>query len=140
VLGAGAPSWAKGDSVSALERALLAPPSTSAIPAGITELRQHVAAVRSVFQLGHYTESASRLPAVLSTAMATRAEAKNPAEANGLLADLYTLASELMVKLNRTQSALITVTTRTTPSPKPQRTARGRSCCVVPVTPTPRRA
>lgn len=108
VIGAGAPSWAKNDPVSTLERALLAPPSTSAVPVGITELRQQVTAVRSVFQLGHYTESASRLPSVLSTAMATRAEAGNPAEANGLMADLYTLASELMVKLNRTQSALIT--------------------------------
>lgn len=108
VLGAGVPSWAKNDPVNALERALLAPPSTDAVPVGITELRRQVAAVRSVFQLGQYTESASRLPAVLSTAIATRAEAENPAEANALMADLYTLASELMVKLDRTQSALIT--------------------------------
>ncbi|MCP2242493.1 helix-turn-helix domain-containing protein [Lentzea aerocolonigenes] len=107
-LGAGVPSWAKNDPVDALERALLAPPSTGAIPVEVTELRRQVAEVRSVFQLGHYTESASRLPAVLSTAMATRAEAENPADANSLMADLYTLASELMVKLNRTQSALIT--------------------------------
>ncbi|GGU39851.1 helix-turn-helix domain-containing protein [Lentzea flava] len=106
VLGAGSPAVA--DPVSTLERALLDPPVTGANPVTIPQLRHQVEAARSVFQLGRYTEAATRLPALLSTTMATRAENDDVAAANGLLADLYTLASELMVKLDREQLAWTT--------------------------------
>lgn len=94
--------------MSALERALLDPPVIGATPVTIPQLRQQVAVARSVFQLGRYTEAATRLPTLLSTTMATRAESDNVAAANSLLADLYTLASALMVKLDREQLAWTT--------------------------------
>jgi hypothetical protein len=67
--------------------------------------------VRSVFQHGRYTDVATTLPGLLSTTMATRGAGASTADiatANGLLADLYTLASELMVKLGNDQLAWTT--------------------------------
>lgn len=93
---------ATDDSVSALERALLAPPNATGIPVTLDRLRREVAAARSVLQHGRYTQVTTQLPALLATAMATRAESPTSADisvASGQLAEIYTLASELMVKL-----------------------------------------
>ncbi|WP_439659526.1 helix-turn-helix domain-containing protein [Lentzea sp. HUAS TT2] len=108
VLGTGSPVSAEADPVSTLERALLDPPTTSATPVTIAQLQADVAHTRSVYQLGRYTEAATQLPGLVSTAMATRAENEDTSSANGLLADAYTLASELMVKLDRGQLAWTT--------------------------------
>lgn len=73
--------------------------------------RQEVAAAHSVFQHGRYADVAARLPSLLSAAMATCAEggtAEDMTGANGLLAEVYTLASELMVKLGDDQLAWTT--------------------------------
>jgi hypothetical protein len=94
--------------VGTLERALLAPPAVGGVPVAGPRLREQVAAARSVFQLGRYTELAGRLPGLLSTSMATRAEgttSEHIADTNGLLAELHTLAAELMVKLGNDQLA-----------------------------------
>jgi hypothetical protein len=93
---------AVGDPVSALETALLDPPLATGIPVALPHLRRDVATARSMFQQGRYTEVASALPDMLSTAMATRAElttSEDIAAASGQLAEIYVLASELMVKL-----------------------------------------
>jgi transcriptional regulator with XRE-family HTH domain len=108
VLGTAPPSSAKADPVSALESALLDPPVTNATPVTIAELRAGVSEARSVFQLGRYTEAAAQLPDLVSTGLATRAENDDTSASNALLADTYTLASELMVKLDRKQLAWTT--------------------------------
>lgn len=84
----------------ALERALLDPQASSGIPVALPRLRQQIAAARLVFQHGRYSDVASRLPDLLSTALATRAEAPSEhiASACGLLTELHVLTSELMVK------------------------------------------
>jgi hypothetical protein len=110
-LGASPRAVATGNPVSVLENALLDPPSTGGIPLAVPRLRQEVAATRSVFQHGRYTDAATRLPGLLSTTTANRADsgsAGDIAAANGLLAELYTLASELMVKLGNDQLAWTT--------------------------------
>jgi transcriptional regulator with XRE-family HTH domain len=111
VLGVTPQPQATAISLEALQHALLAPPNTAGVPVAVPRLRQHVAAARSVFQLGRYTDVAGRLPGLLSTAMATRADSSTSehiAVANGLLAELHTLASELMVKLGDDQLAWTT--------------------------------
>ncbi|MET9225604.1 helix-turn-helix domain-containing protein [Lentzea sp. NPDC003310] len=100
VLGTATPSLASANPVSALERALLDPPVKNATPVTIAQLRTSVAEAKSVFQLGRYTEAATQLPRLVSTALATRAENDDKPSANALLADAYTLASELTVKLD----------------------------------------
>lgn len=98
-------------SVEALERALLDPPATGGVPVAVPRLRQQIAVARSVFQHGRYTDVASRLPDLLSTAMATRADgatSEDIANANGLLAELHTLTSELMVKFGNDRLAWTT--------------------------------
>ncbi|HEX5407771.1 MAG TPA: helix-turn-helix transcriptional regulator [Pseudonocardiaceae bacterium] len=99
-----------GDAVSALESALLGSPLTDGVPVTLPRLRDEVAATRAVFQHGHYAEVATRLPGLLSTAMATRAESSSldVASVDGQLAGLYTLASELMIKLGQDQLAWTT--------------------------------
>jgi len=94
-----------------LENALLDPSVTGGVPVAVPRLRQGVAAAHSVFQQGRYTDVAARLPSLLSAAMATRAEGattEDIAAATGLLAELYTLASELMIKLGNEQLAWTT--------------------------------
>jgi len=99
-LGASSPSRATGSPaaspVGALERALLDPSAPSGIPVALPRLRQQVAAARLVFQHGRYSDVASRLPELLSTALATRAEApsEHVAAACGLLTEFHTLTSE----------------------------------------------
>lgn len=91
-----------GDPVAALEDALLDPPGVGGFPVALPQLSRDVADVRGIFQHGRYAQVATRLPALLSTALATRAEgatSEDVAAANVQLAELYTLASGLMVKL-----------------------------------------
>lgn len=105
------PVAAAGDSVSALESALLDPPIATGIPVALHHLRRDVAAARMVLQHGRYTEVATQLPELVATAMATRAEfttSEDISEANGQLAEIYTLASELMVKLGHDHLAWTT--------------------------------
>lgn len=93
---------AAGDAVGALESTLLNSPVATGIPVALPDLRRDVSAARSVFQRGRYTEVATRLPELVSMAMATRAELTTSeaiGAANGQLAEIYTLASELMVKV-----------------------------------------
>lgn len=95
----------------ALENALLGPSVTGGVPVAVPCLRQGVAAAYSVFQQGRYTDVAARLPGLLSAVVATRAEGattETGAAANGLLAEVYILASELMIKLGNEQLAWTT--------------------------------
>lgn len=95
----------------ALERALLDPSATGAVPVAVPRLRQQIAVARSVFQHGRYADVAGRLPDLLSSAMATRADCATSEQivnANGLLAELHTLTSELMVKFGNDQLAWTT--------------------------------
>lgn len=110
-LGHSGHSIAAANTFRALETSLLDPLATGGVPVGVPRLRQQVVAARSVFQLGRYTDVVGRLPGLLSTATATRAEAatgEQLAEVTGLLAELYVLASELMVKLGNDRLAWTT--------------------------------
>lgn len=102
---------AAGDSVGAFESVLLDPPIATAILVPLPDLRRDVTVARSVFQRGRYTEVATRLPELVSTAMATRAElttSEDIGAASGQLAEIYMLASELMVKLGHDHLAWTT--------------------------------
>lgn len=110
VLGAPSLPPSAGDPVGALENTLLDPPPTG-VPVALPSLGRHVAGARTIFQHGRYTDVAARLPGLLSTAMATHADAtsgEDIAAANGQLAELYILASELMVKLGHDHLAWTT--------------------------------
>ena len=102
---------AAADPVRALEDVLLAPATTSGIPVAMPQLRRDVATAHSVFQAGRYIEVATRLPILLSSAMATRAEMVSGdeiAEVSSQFAEIYLLASELMVKFGRDHLAWTT--------------------------------
>lgn len=91
-----------GGPAAAMEQALLNPPMRAAMPTPLPRLVRDVAGVHATFQRGHYAEVARQLPALVSTTMATRAEMSSSVDieaANSQLAALYTLASELMIKL-----------------------------------------
>lgn len=110
VLGASSPRQTVGDPIGALEKTLLEP-SMGGVPTSIAHLTKDVARTRAVFQRGSYTDVAACLPGLLSTAMATRGDATNSngvASACGQLAELYTLCSELMVKLGHDHLAWTT--------------------------------
>lgn len=97
--------------VSALESAMLDPPLASGVPVALPHLRRDVNIARSIFQHGRYREVAAKLPNLLSTAIATCAELTTPEDigaANGQLAEIYTLATELMVKLGHDHLAWAT--------------------------------
>lgn len=99
------------DLIVALESALLNPPTATGIPVTLPQLRRAVGAARSVFQHGRYTEVAAQLPELVSTAMATRAVVRTSEDigaVSGQLAEIYTLASQLMVKLGHDHLAWTT--------------------------------
>ena len=82
--------------------ALLNPPEFTSRPLALSRLRQHVAAAYATFQHGRYVDVTARLPGLVSAALATRADQGTGdafAAASGQLAELYVLASELMIKL-----------------------------------------
>jgi transcriptional regulator with XRE-family HTH domain len=99
------------DPVDGWESALLGPPLTTGIPVTLPRLRHDVATAHSIFQHGRYSDIAAELPSLLSTAMATRAElttSEDVSAANGQLSEIYTLATELMVKLGHDHLAWTT--------------------------------
>ena len=104
VLGATTPNAlaaAAADPVGALETALRTPPAGT-IPLSLADLRSRVATAQLVFQHGRYTEIVAVLPGLLSAALATRAEGPTGddiAMVDGQLAEIYVLASQLMIKL-----------------------------------------
>jgi transcriptional regulator with XRE-family HTH domain len=102
---------AGGDPLGVLETALLDPPVSVGIPVALPQLRRDVATARSVFQQGRYAEVATALPGLLSAATTTLAASDSTediAVANGQLAEIYMLASELMVKLGNDHLAWTT--------------------------------
>lgn len=109
-LGRPARASAIGDPLQGLEHVLLAPPSTG-IPVGLPELGRDLAAARSDFDLGRYSDVAAGLPRLLCNAMATSAAANSSrdiAATAALLAQIYVLASSLTVKFAHDQLAWTT--------------------------------
>lgn len=105
--GAG-PAYSATDPIRSLGAALLNPPIANAEPVSLDELRRAVAVVRSIFQQAKYGEVAAALPKVLARAMATRAElgtGDGVAAANRQLAELYTLTTEIMIKVSNDRLA-----------------------------------
>lgn len=97
--------------LTSLVDAVLNPPDFTDHPVPPFRLRQKVAAAYSTFQRGRYLEVAARLPDLTSAALATRAGQNADIEvaaANRQLAEIYTLGSELMVKLCHDQLAWTT--------------------------------
>jgi transcriptional regulator with XRE-family HTH domain len=89
---------ASADPIRALETTLLEPLATGPVPAGIAQLDQDVVTLHALFQHGRYADVTAALPRLLSTAMA--AHASQPGERTAAqLAELYTLATELLIKV-----------------------------------------
>ncbi|MBF6333342.1 helix-turn-helix domain-containing protein [Nocardia transvalensis] len=110
VLGTSASAMPSADPFNRLEHALLLPP-TDGIPTDPARIEHDLAVARSIFHQGRYTDVADRLPRLLATTIATRGEGRNSddiAAASSLLAQVYTLASKLTVKLGRDQLAWTT--------------------------------
>ncbi|MFB8005217.1 helix-turn-helix domain-containing protein [Nocardia sp. NPDC056000] len=110
-LGAASPLTLRTDPLRQLEAVLLSPPSGSR-PVGVDQLARELAAARTAFDFGHYSDLAARLPNLLPTAIATRDETTRAradvAAANILLTQTYLLASRLMIKFGRDQLAWTT--------------------------------
>jgi transcriptional regulator with XRE-family HTH domain len=88
---------AGADPIRALEATLLKSPATGP-PTPTAQLDRDVAAIRAVFQRGRYAEVAAGLPALLPAAMADHSS--KPSERTAArLAELYTLSTELLVKV-----------------------------------------
>ncbi|WP_244211189.1 hypothetical protein [Amycolatopsis kentuckyensis] len=107
LVGAG-PADGATDPIRSLGAALLNPPIANAEPLSLGELRRTVAVVRSIFDQAKYGEVATVMPKVLARTMATRAELDSTggvAVANRYLAELYTLTSELMIKVSNDRLA-----------------------------------
>jgi len=107
-LAGGGPAFGAADPIRSLGAALLNPPIANAEPLSLDELRRTVAVVRSIFHQAKYGEVAAVLPKVLARTMATRAELDSTggvAVANRYLAELYTLTSELMIKVSNDRLA-----------------------------------
>lgn len=105
-----APSATAADSIAAVEDTLLNPPA-SGIPVPLWQLSQDVTSAHAIFQQGRYTDVATRLPGLLSAALATRADvtgAERVAGAQHELAELFTLCAEVMVKLGHDHVAWTT--------------------------------
>ena len=105
------PGPTKSDPVATLVRFLLHPPETMGKPVGLDHLRQQIAAAYSLLQHGRYADLAAYLPHLMSDGLATRAHqptCQTLAEANGRLATIHTLASELMIKLGHDHLAWTT--------------------------------
>src|SRR5262249_7832440 len=92
------------------QAALFAPPLASGAPMALPRLRQEIAAARRMFQHGHYTDLVARLPALLAGATATQTMQVDGERlvADIRLAELYTLATELLIKLGSAQLAWAT--------------------------------
>jgi hypothetical protein len=81
-----------------------------ATPVPLTALRSQTLRARGDFQAARYEQLAAGLPALLATAAATRdhTEGDGQSTASALLADAYTVATNLMIKLNDDQLAWAT--------------------------------
>lgn len=102
------PAFGAADPIRALESALLNPPIATAHPVSLAELQRAVGAARSIFQQAKYGEVAALMPRVLAGAMATRADLNTSdgvAAVNRHLAELYTLTTELMIKVSNDRLA-----------------------------------
>lgn len=98
------PAAAATNPVAGLEALLLNAPASTGAPTTLPTLCHAVSTARSVFQHGRYVAVATRLLQLLPTAHATHHAVTGSAEiaaAQGQLAELYSLATELMVKLSR---------------------------------------
>ncbi|WP_410638347.1 hypothetical protein [Amycolatopsis sp. lyj-346] len=107
-LAGGGPAYGAGDPIRSLGAALLNPPIANAEPFSLDELRRAVAVVRSAFHQAKYGDVAALLPKVLARTTATRAELDSTggvAVANRHLAELYTLTTELMIKVGNDRLA-----------------------------------
>jgi transcriptional regulator with XRE-family HTH domain len=92
------------DPVSGLEALLLNAPPSTATPTTLPALCHAVNAARSVFQHGRYAAVSTHLLQLLPIAHSTRdavAASEEISVAEGQLAELYTLATEVMVKFSR---------------------------------------
>ena len=92
---------AGADPARALEPALLSPPITTEAPLTPAQLGRAVSTARAVFGQARYAEVAALVPQLLSRAMATRAALRTPEDlgtVNRLIAELYTLTTDLMIK------------------------------------------
>lgn len=99
---------AAGSSLAPALNGLLNPLPFAGRPEPLVRLHGHAAAARTTFGLGRYGELAARLPGLVSTALAARADQDTGDEiaaANRHLSGLYTLASELMIKLGHDRLA-----------------------------------
>ncbi|HET6708209.1 helix-turn-helix transcriptional regulator [Amycolatopsis sp.] len=108
VLAGGSPAHGAADPIRSLGAVLLNPPIANAEPLSLDELRRTVAVVRSIFHQAKYGEVAAVMPKVLARTMATRAELDSTsgvAVANRHLAELYTLTTELMIKVSNDRLA-----------------------------------
>lgn len=92
----------QGSMFASLEEAVLGPVGAGG-PAPLAGLREGVKTSWADFQAARYERLGNRLPALLKAASATREAATGDAyePANALLADVYTVISQLLVKLNR---------------------------------------
>ncbi|KZM68171.1 helix-turn-helix domain-containing protein [Nocardia terpenica] len=109
-LGASASALAPVDSLTQLEHALLTP-LTRADPRPLPRLAHDLGKARSAFHHGRYTDLAGRLPALIAAATAARDTSHTADEAHAasaLLAQVYTLASKLTVRLGRDRLAWTT--------------------------------
>ncbi|WP_291408699.1 helix-turn-helix domain-containing protein [Actinophytocola sp.] len=110
VLNAEARASAGIEPIKALENTLLNPSTPTGVPTTLTQLRQYAACARSVFQHGHYLDAVGHMPALLAAAAATRADVagdEDTAAADGQLAEVYSLATQLLVKLGHDHLAWV---------------------------------
>ncbi|MGQ0841149.1 helix-turn-helix domain-containing protein [Actinokineospora sp.] len=103
----GVPAAAVADPLAALEATLLAPPAEIPASATAAGLDREVAAARAVFQHGRYAEVAAALPRLLPIAIAAHTHHPGGRHAANL-AELYTLSTELLVKVGHDHLAWTT--------------------------------
>lgn len=96
---------ADADPLAALETILLSPPALPAVPP--VGLHGEVAVVRTLFQHGRYSEVTATLPRLLTAAIAAHTHSPGARHAANL-AELYTLSTELLVKVGHDHLAWTT--------------------------------
>ncbi|MEV5967934.1 helix-turn-helix transcriptional regulator [Kribbella sp. NPDC051952] len=98
---------ASADPLQALESTVLQPPANAPTTAVLNRLGRDVAAAQALFRDGRYSEVTGILPRLLPPAMA--AHASRPSDRTATqLAELYTLATELMIKVGHDHLAWTT--------------------------------
>jgi hypothetical protein len=107
------------DPMAALETALFGAPTTDPRPTAVARFGQEIAAARTVYRQGRYPELASTLPRLLATANAARAHVSGE-RIERQVAELYTLSTELLVKLGDDQMAWTTADRRPRSAGRPR--------------------